>query len=223
MEDKTQFRTKRIGIVSKRKNVSDFFRMEAESVGCFVKAMTDIPEDILEYDMIIADIDTDLSDTDPDDNRIYKIVPDTEADIDQRTLSYPISVKRLRGLYMGHIAMALDAKEERTLHIGLSLGEGNTVFCHNKRIILTDGEQRVLKRLGETVGEPVSREELRELFGAEDGNITDVYICRLRKKLEEPFGARLIKTVRGRGYLLLAQMKNMNIKGVENDKSFSME
>ena len=39
----------------------------------------------------------------------------------------------------------------------------------------------------------------------EDGsNIIDVYVRRLRKKLDEPFGTRAIETVRGAGYRLRA-------------------
>jgi two-component system, OmpR family, response regulator len=35
-----------------------------------------------------------------------------------------------------------------------------------------------------------------------DSNVVDVYIGYLRRKLEEPFGAPLIRTVRGVGYIL---------------------
>jgi two-component system, OmpR family, response regulator len=33
-------------------------------------------------------------------------------------------------------------------------------------------------------------------------NIVDVYVGYLRKKLEKPFGRRLIRTVRGVGFML---------------------
>ena len=39
-----------------------------------------------------------------------------------------------------------------------------------------------------------------ELLEASDGNISDVYICRLRKKLEGNTKQRLIFTDRGEGY-----------------------
>ena len=35
-----------------------------------------------------------------------------------------------------------------------------------------------------------------------DPNIVEVYIARLRKKIDDPFGARSITTVRGVGYRL---------------------
>ena len=37
-----------------------------------------------------------------------------------------------------------------------------------------------------------------------DPNIVEVYIRRLRKKIDEPFGRRSIETVRGEGYRLAA-------------------
>ena len=36
----------------------------------------------------------------------------------------------------------------------------------------------------------------------DSSNIIDVYIRRLRKKLDEPFGSQAIETVRGAGYRL---------------------
>jgi two-component system copper resistance phosphate regulon response regulator CusR len=36
-------------------------------------------------------------------------------------------------------------------------------------------------------------------------NIVDVYVRHLREKMDEPFGSRLIRTVRGAGYCLTAE------------------
>ena len=36
-----------------------------------------------------------------------------------------------------------------------------------------------------------------------DPNIVEVYVRRLRRKLDEPFGRRSIETVRGAGYRLV--------------------
>ena len=49
-------------------------------------------------------------------------------------------------------------------------------------------------------GEIISRERIMGLLGADDGNISDVYICHLRKKLDEKLGRKLIITERGKGY-----------------------
>ena len=61
----------------------------------------------------------------------------------------------------------------------------------------------LLKLLCDNANEAVSREDMNKLFGAEDGNIAEVYICKLRKKLEEPLGKRLIYTVRSKGYKII--------------------
>ena len=52
----------------------------------------------------------------------------------------------------------------------------------------------------------MSRDQLLEAVWSQsyDGspNIVDVYVGYLRKKLERPFGRRLIRTVRGVGFVL---------------------
>ena len=70
---------------------------------------------------------------------------------------------------------------------------------------MTHSEWLVLKLLSDRGGEPVERSELSLLFEGTQGNIADVHICHLRKKLETPFGIRLIETVRGKGYALKAK------------------
>jgi len=39
---------------------------------------------------------------------------------------------------------------------------------------------------------------------AGDPNIVEVYVRRLRRKLDEPFGRRSIETLRGAGYRIVA-------------------
>ena len=69
-------------------------------------------------------------------------------------------------------------------------------------------EYRLLERLGEgSDNSVVPREEVMALFGAEKGNIADVYVSRLRKKLEDPSCPRIIETVRGKGYKIRVKIK----------------
>jgi two-component system, OmpR family, response regulator len=74
------------------------------------------------------------------------------------------------------------------------------------QIALTAREFDVLEVLIENAGRPVSRAELVQAVWTTDyqgsENIADVYIGYLRKKLERPRGRRLIRTVRGKGFLL---------------------
>jgi two-component system, OmpR family, response regulator len=75
-----------------------------------------------------------------------------------------------------------------------------------REVELTVREFAVLHFLAQRAGEVVSREQLLEHVWdeGEDGssNVVDVYVGYLRKKLEQPFGRRLIRTVRGVGFRL---------------------
>ena len=74
------------------------------------------------------------------------------------------------------------------------------VWYQNQRIMLSDTEQKLLFVLCQAAGAVVPRKKLDEILDCEKGNLTDVYICHLRNKLEKPFSVRLIETVRGQGY-----------------------
>lgn len=70
---------------------------------------------------------------------------------------------------------------------------------------LTAKEYAILEYLARRAGEVVSRDELLEhvwdRFGPES-NVVDVYIRRLRRKLDEGRTPRLLRTRRGQGYVL---------------------
>ena len=75
-----------------------------------------------------------------------------------------------------------------------------------RSVEVTARELAVLECLARHAGEVVSRDQLLEAVWSQsyDGspNIVDVYVGYLRKKLERPFGRRLIRTVRGVGFVL---------------------
>ena len=83
----------------------------------------------------------------------------------------------------------------------------NTVRYMGRHVSLSEYEARLLLRLCSSVEHPVSRKELNALLGADDGNIADVYICKLRKKLEEVGEKRIIYTVRSQGYKIITDME----------------
>ena len=76
----------------------------------------------------------------------------------------------------------------------------------NKHIRLTKSEFNILEALCGANGQTVPREKIMEILGAENGNISDVYVCRLRQKLEVSEGKRLIFTERGKGYRTTLKM-----------------
>ena len=80
----------------------------------------------------------------------------------------------------------------------LTVEEG-CVTAEGKPIPMTPAESAILECLYARRGETVTREELAALLGG-GGNSVEVYVCKLRTKLEKPLGRRLIHTVRGVGY-----------------------
>jgi DNA-binding response OmpR family regulator len=81
----------------------------------------------------------------------------------------------------------------------LIFGDGGAVTLAGIPLSLTKGELAILRCLSVSNGAPVSRETLAALLGG-GGNIVDVYICKLRTKIEKPLGRRIIHTERGVGY-----------------------
>jgi DNA-binding response OmpR family regulator len=75
-----------------------------------------------------------------------------------------------------------------------------------RQVELTAREFEVLEFLARNAGQVVSRAQLLAHVWSEgyDGspNVVDVYVGYLRKKLDDPFDRRVIRTVRGVGFLL---------------------
>ncbi len=67
---------------------------------------------------------------------------------------------------------------------------------------LSEYEYKTLSLLCDNRGRVVSRAELSALLGFDSGNMGDVYICHLRKKIDNALGLKLITTVRGKGYMV---------------------
>jgi two-component system copper resistance phosphate regulon response regulator CusR len=81
------------------------------------------------------------------------------------------------------------------------------VWSHGAEVTLTSREYALLEYLARRVGEVVGRADIAEHVWDEHydafSNIVDVYIQRLRRKLDPPDGPSLIRTRRGQGYQLL--------------------
>ena len=80
------------------------------------------------------------------------------------------------------------------------------VWSSGREVALTRREFDVLEFLVRRAGAAVSKEQILQgvwAFDFEgDPNIVQVYITRLRRKLDAPFGTDHIRTVRGSGYRL---------------------
>jgi len=80
-------------------------------------------------------------------------------------------------------------------HERLAVRGGKTAY-------LTPTESAILARLLSRRGETVTREEIAELMGGDSSGKSTVFLCTLRKKLEEKLGISPIATVRGVGYMI---------------------
>jgi two-component system OmpR family response regulator len=82
----------------------------------------------------------------------------------------------------------------------------HTVSRAGQEVELTAREFALLRFMMENPTEVLTRTRLLEHVWDENydgtGNLVDVYVGYLRKKLERPFGRSLIRTVRGVGYTL---------------------
>jgi DNA-binding response OmpR family regulator len=84
------------------------------------------------------------------------------------------------------------------------------VYRKNQPIILTPREYALLEYLAVRAGQIVTRtdiwEHVYDFNSSATSNVVDVYIGYLRKKLETQGKPALIHTIRGRGYMLGAQL-----------------
>jgi two-component system copper resistance phosphate regulon response regulator CusR len=75
-----------------------------------------------------------------------------------------------------------------------------------QRLDLTPKEFALLslfvRRSGEVLSRPLIAEQVWEMTIESDSNVVDVHVRRLRAKVDDPFGRKLIHTVRGVGYVL---------------------
>lgn len=97
---------------------------------------------------------------------------------------------------------------ERLRIAGLELDtRAQRVFKGGRAVPLTTREYALLEHLARRAGELVSRAEIAEHVWNESyepfSNVIDVYVRRLRRKLDDPGSKSLIRTRRGAGYELV--------------------
>ena len=96
--------------------------------------------------------------------------------------------------------------------------DGIRIYPEDMTIAFGDLSSRLTKReyalftyLHERPGVTVSRSELLHTLwrdeNARDTNVVDVYVRFLRMKLDEKFGLKLLRAVRGEGYVYLPELR----------------
>jgi two-component system copper resistance phosphate regulon response regulator CusR len=90
-------------------------------------------------------------------------------------------------------------------HLAIEVA-GQRVWSHGREVALTSREYALLEYMARRAGEVVGRAEIAEHVWDEHydafSNIVDVYIQRLRRKLDRAQEPSLIRTRRGQGYQL---------------------
>lgn len=96
------------------------------------------------------------------------------------------------------------AEEERKAEKGapeISLN-GNLLMLEGIALTLRQKEAKVMSVLLANRKTTVSREALSQIIGESSTNKTDVYVCYLRRKIATVTDRPIIKTVRGKGYII---------------------
>lgn len=197
----------KIIIISAQDSLRNFFELEAFNfnftVDCFSK-FERIHNDISNYDLAIIDKDTVKQS--PLNTAKKELTVSSECG--KSDLTYPISVCSLRKIY-SELSLEQEYKpkiknEDSDGKIIFYKNEKNIVEFNKRKYVLSDTEYKILTLLCQNSQKTVLRENIQELFENRSGNISDVYICKLRKKFEGPLGQKLILTVREKGYKIIA-------------------
>ncbi len=120
-----------------------------------------------------------------------------------KPFSFAVLVARIRALLRRAPGPVYDSIEVGELKVEPA---ARRVLCRGQDVVLTAREFDVLHYLARHAGQALSK---REILGGVwhddfdgDPNIVEVYVRRLRRKLEGPLGQPFMSTIRGVGYRL---------------------
>jgi len=195
---------KEIAVVTKNKTLARLIELEALSCGVTSKIFAAFPRDCDIFSVVFVDADSTEFLTDNNDKeKVVQISRAFGSDV-QRKLCYPPSLVRIREYIVasGQIAIIDNSFGSTIDEKILCIDERqNSVRIDGDSYSLSDYEMKLLKYLCERSGNVATRTELSKLLGADSGNICDVYVCHLRKKLEKNGERKVIYTVRNKGYM----------------------
>jgi two-component system OmpR family response regulator len=122
-----------------------------------------------------------------------------------KPFSYTVLVARVRALLRRAAERTVAPTEVGDLRVDRAR---RRTWRGEQEVTLTAREFDVLEALVRRAGHVLSKSDLLdEVWTSDfegDPNIVEVYVRRLRRKLDDPFGRRSIETVRGAGYRVVA-------------------
>ncbi len=177
----------------------DFLELACRAHGFSVDRYTKMPPMDASYFLVFWDKDSVPASTFLPSNLIT--VSSLEGE-EARSLLWPISLAKLDEILFSFFGQPKSEPSATTEENTVTLyhKEGRQILFADCLLTLSEYEMRLLERLCLAKGDVVRREELNRLLGAERGNIADVYVCHLRRKLEKISEKNHIQTVRGVGY-----------------------
>ena len=207
-------RKNRVAIISKNQTLIRFFQLEATFCGCSVQIFAEPPATMNEFDRVVLDVAAGYCAAEDPACQIAAVLTEAREKPPlpvNCVWEWPVSVEEAHIFFEGYTAIREEeTPREESPAIYVLSEEQRQILYRNRTIELPPHAWRVLTCLGENAGSTVPREILDEEIGEERGNMTDVYIHHLRKRLEEPYGIRVISTVRGVGYRLDTRWIRMN-------------
>lgn len=197
----------RIVINLKEKNDSTLVACEAELLGIRYKIIEELSGYFGDASTIFFDDLSVLENVKSDGCRLVYISSDSVFDIQgvDVCLNKPLIIEEIRNLLLESFSeyKNTESTSNKSRDLFISDRVGRCVEVFGEEIKLSENEMIIFERLYEMAGTVVERAELSRLIGSDnDSNITDVYICHLRGKLEAITKQKIIRTVRGKGYLL---------------------
>jgi DNA-binding response OmpR family regulator len=193
----------KVAVISENPELSRFFELELTVRGYCVSLFSDISGINEEYDFLLVDIDTVDAPLGVYTCPVICVSSKENREDLSYFLSWPCAFSDIDRICeaLCNSKESADASASNSNILYVLDREKGRVLIENIHISLSGTELMIIEELCKSFGQTVKRESIMSLIGAVDGNIADVYICRLRKKIEGPLNKKLIFTKRGKGYL----------------------
>ena len=198
----------KVYVYSSNEAFARMLAFEAESIGRKYEAFSNLQEGYENGGIIVLDLDSGYAKNDFSGNPIIGF-SENEGKLDKATvnkcrviLHRPFLISELLDSIE---SLAQDALGEAVVggdDVSLRFLKDGLVTVDGKGVKLSTNEYAMLTLLYEKLGDPVSREELSAVLSSSEGNMCDVYICKLRTKLQSVSNRKFIYTVRSKGYKL---------------------